>query len=179
MRPVVSYDDIASVPTSQPPPAKKRKANHNTNRNQRNRKRSRNEEESRELTHDEIWDDSALIDAWAAANEEYAAYHGGDDKSWKNESTELPPDEDNSKTDLEPPLEDSQPLNVLPSHDPSLSSVSQDEAFQRAMNSMYWAGYWTAVYHHQRRLAEEEEDEEGEGKEDKVEVEEDLVSTQR
>jgi hypothetical protein len=28
-------------------------------------------EESRELTHDEIWDDSALIDAWDAATEEY------------------------------------------------------------------------------------------------------------
>ena len=29
------------------------------------------EDESRELTHEEIWDDSALIDAWDAANEEY------------------------------------------------------------------------------------------------------------
>ena len=29
------------------------------------------EEESRELTHDEIWDDSALIDAWNSAAAEY------------------------------------------------------------------------------------------------------------
>ena len=29
------------------------------------------EEESRELTHDEIWDDSALIDAWNSATAEY------------------------------------------------------------------------------------------------------------
>ena len=28
-------------------------------------------EESRELTYEEIWDDSALIDAWNAATEEY------------------------------------------------------------------------------------------------------------
>jgi hypothetical protein len=28
-------------------------------------------EESRELTYDEIWDDSALVDAWNAATEEY------------------------------------------------------------------------------------------------------------
>jgi hypothetical protein len=28
-------------------------------------------DECRELTHDEIWDDSALVDAWNAANEEY------------------------------------------------------------------------------------------------------------
>ena len=25
--------------------------------------------------------------------------------------------------------------------------VSQDEAFSRAMNAMYWGGYWTAMYH--------------------------------
>lgn len=25
--------------------------------------------------------------------------------------------------------------------------VGQDEAFQRALSSMYWGGYWTAVYH--------------------------------
>ena len=25
--------------------------------------------------------------------------------------------------------------------------VSQDEAFSRAMTTMYWSGYWTAVYH--------------------------------
>ena len=30
-------------------------------------------EESRELTYEEIWDDSALIDAWNAATEEYEA----------------------------------------------------------------------------------------------------------
>ncbi|RDB29369.1 hypothetical protein Hypma_014988 [Hypsizygus marmoreus] len=40
-------------------------------------------DESRELTHDEIWDDSALIDAWNAATEEYEAYNGPD-KGWKN-----------------------------------------------------------------------------------------------
>lgn len=60
----------------------------------------------------------------------------------------------------------------MPNHDPSLSisappypdgglpdyagshltsvqepMVSQDEAFTRAMGAMYWAGYYTAVYH--------------------------------
>lgn len=42
------------------------------------------EEESRELTHEEIWDDSALVNAWDAAMEEYEAYHGTD-KEWKQE----------------------------------------------------------------------------------------------
>lgn len=32
----------------------------------------------------------------------------------------------------------------------SMSTVSQDEAFSRALNAMYWGGYWTAVYHCQR-----------------------------
>ncbi|KAG7445685.1 uncharacterized protein BT62DRAFT_932846 [Guyanagaster necrorhizus] len=189
MRPIVSYDDIASTPepATSPPPAKKRKTNHN--RKQRNRNRGRREEESRELTHDEIWDDSALIEAWAAANEEYAAHHGENDKSWKDEPTEsplwcnVPPDDGN---DLEPTPEDSKPLNFdtfVPSHDSSLSGfVSQDEALERAMSAMYWAGYWTAVYHHRSRAVQEEEEEvkdEGEAEEDVVEVEEDLVSTQR
>jgi hypothetical protein len=85
MRPIVSYEDI-SLPYTSPsqpgPPAKKRKRN-----NQRKNKQQQHwnnpstsasaqveqdeEEESRELTQEEIWDDSALIQAWDAANEEY------------------------------------------------------------------------------------------------------------
>lgn len=37
------------------------------------------EEESRELTHEEIWDDSALVSDWEAATEEY---------EWINKSLE-------------------------------------------------------------------------------------------
>ncbi|KAJ3774835.1 hypothetical protein FB446DRAFT_786545 [Lentinula raphanica] len=47
-------------------------------------------EESRELTHEEIWDDSALIEAWNAATEEYKAYHGPD-KGWKDEPVHKSP----------------------------------------------------------------------------------------
>ncbi|KAF9466871.1 hypothetical protein BDZ94DRAFT_1287931, partial [Collybia nuda] len=43
-----------------------------------------NNEEHRELTHEEIWDDSALIEAWNAATEEYEAYNGPD-KGWKSQ----------------------------------------------------------------------------------------------
>jgi len=42
-------------------------------------------EESRELTHDEIWDDSALIDAWNSATAEYEAFHGKS-QDWKSDS---------------------------------------------------------------------------------------------
>ena len=47
-------------------------------------------EESRELTHEEIWDDSALVSAWEAATEEYEAYHGSE-KSWKTEPVNKAP----------------------------------------------------------------------------------------
>ena len=68
------------------------------------------EEESRDLTHEEIWDDSALIDAWNSAAAEYEvrrrirflayvthswiivkAYHGKDNKEWKNEPVKRSP----------------------------------------------------------------------------------------
>jgi hypothetical protein len=31
--------------------------------------------------------------------------------------------------------------------DPHGPMPSAGEAFQRALNAMYWGGYWTAVYH--------------------------------
>jgi len=82
-RSLVSYDDITApyvVPTKKrrrnkrsapPQPAEEDEALDDTT-------------QSRELTHEEIWDDSALVEAWNAAMEEYEAYHGPD-KAWKNE----------------------------------------------------------------------------------------------
>lgn len=166
------------------------------------------EEESRELTYEEIWDDSALINAWNAATEEYETYHGTD-KNWKKEPVNksplwynVPPPSNlqtskieahagpMSKSNAELETMDSQPLDFdtfVPDHDPSLappvlpfsaaqaqdrtgyylpdppgSVVSQDEAFARALDAMYWAGYYSAVYHcrrnnmGQKRPAEDE-----------------------
>ncbi|KAF5377188.1 hypothetical protein D9615_006451 [Tricholomella constricta] len=169
------------------------------------------EDEGRDLTHDEIWDDSALIDAWNAATEEYEAYNGPD-KGWKRDPVHnsplwynIPKAREKTKTRTEsngavlipslPDLNeqnDSRPLNFdtfIPSHDPSLDvplpelpsiigpdgtsqflceppgpMVSQDEAFMRAMGSMYWSGYWTAMYHCQRRLAQAQPVQDGVGK---------------
>ena len=47
-------------------------------------------EESRELTYEEIWDDSTLVHAWEAATEEYEAFHGAD-KGWKKEPVNKSP----------------------------------------------------------------------------------------
>jgi len=82
-RSLVSYEDITEpyvVPT------KKRKRN---KRSAPPRPVEENETlddtaQSRELTHEEIWDDSALVEAWDAAIEEYEAYHGPD-QGWKKE----------------------------------------------------------------------------------------------
>jgi len=85
-RSLVSYDDITAPYVV---PNKRRKRN----------KRARPAEEdgavddttqSRELTHEEIWDDSALVEAWNAAVEEYEAYHGPD-KGWKKEPLHTSP----------------------------------------------------------------------------------------
>jgi len=93
------------------------------------------DEESRELTYDEIWDDSALINAWNAATEEYEAHHGGK-KDWKKESIDksalwynVPPSASRKKSkaptrSIDADAEcDSHPLNFdtfVPTHDPSL-----------------------------------------------------------
>ncbi|KAG7450880.1 uncharacterized protein BT62DRAFT_928161 [Guyanagaster necrorhizus] len=192
------------------PPSKKLKTNGNT---------TVAFEESRELTHAELWDDSVLIDAWEAVHEEYAAYHGGDialktnptkrsplwynipfdDSKIKENVTEysssLEEDDDEAADqdyDDEADHGDSKPINFdtfVPSHDASLDvgddpviapsssslpappaeTVSQDEAFTRAVNAMYWAGYWTAMYQCQRN--DDEDQVEG--------MVSDIVSTQR
>ncbi|KAI0063192.1 hypothetical protein BV25DRAFT_1802829, partial [Artomyces pyxidatus] len=196
------------------------------------------EEESRELTQDEIWDDSALIEAWESANAEYEAYHGKG-KAWKEESVKksplwynVPPPPSKLKQRTQetgqpskaanptPDKDDSHPINFdtfVPDHDPTLATtvdasayqlaeapgerVSRDEAFNRALNAMYWTGYWTAVYHvspcmefisstdmseqtHQQSEKGGKEDEMGDGEyeeegDEEVGGENDLVPTQR
>ncbi|KAJ6573796.1 hypothetical protein DFH09DRAFT_1151105 [Mycena vulgaris] len=96
--------------------------------------------ESRYLTSEEIWDDSALIDAWNAATEEYEAFNGPD-KGWKNEPVHksplwynIPPtkppkkklktEEDAADAEVPRVEGDSQPLDFatfVPSYDASLA----------------------------------------------------------
>ncbi|KIJ40113.1 hypothetical protein M422DRAFT_49284 [Sphaerobolus stellatus SS14] len=111
MRPLVSYDDIATeIPKQEieaKSPPKKRRKNNNNRGGQRHggggggggyraqnyssgerrsptSKPSLEYSESRELEYEEIWDDSALIEAWDAAAEEYEALNGPE-KKWKSE----------------------------------------------------------------------------------------------
>jgi hypothetical protein len=99
MRSVVSYDDLEQITTAHAPglpPAKKRKRQQNKRKSFGSQKFAHWDEpienhdvsladndyagdlegetvdaEGRELTHEEIWDDSALIEAWDAAMDEY------------------------------------------------------------------------------------------------------------
>ncbi|KAI8983210.1 hypothetical protein BD414DRAFT_523135 [Trametes punicea] len=108
------------------------------------------EEESRELTYEEIWDDSALIEAWNSAAAEYEAFHGPG-KKWKEEPVKksplwynVPPETTSKpKASTSAPNgasaqnvrrtsavglqeEDSTPLNFdtfVPTHDPSLAAA--------------------------------------------------------
>ncbi|KAF4572444.1 SMN family protein [Pleurotus pulmonarius] len=164
-------EDTQSTKNLSPPPRRpKKRKNNNNNNNSTQHARAQNggahnqqaaprpntavqvdeqedyeaEGESRDLTHDEIWDDSALIEAWNAAAEEYEAYHGPE-KDWKKEPVHksplwynIPPDPQKSKqksaingTDTAAQLdasraddnENSKPMDFdafIPTHDPSL-----------------------------------------------------------
>ncbi|KAH8120730.1 hypothetical protein DFH11DRAFT_1539791 [Phellopilus nigrolimitatus] len=68
-----------------------------------------------------------------------------------------------------------------------VGAVSADDAFTRAIGAMYWSGYWTAVYHLQRKNEQEapvkndamNDEDEVQGQEEEEEETELLVSTQR
>ncbi|KAF8139780.1 hypothetical protein EV363DRAFT_1392705 [Boletus edulis] len=90
------------------------------------------EEESRPLTQEEIWNDSALIDAWNSAEAEYEAYHGTS-KAWKIEPVKKSPLWYNKPYTAPGPSKpiitlkateaDTAPLDFntyVPTHDPSL-----------------------------------------------------------
>ncbi|KAI0809010.1 hypothetical protein BC629DRAFT_1580397 [Irpex lacteus] len=101
------------------------------------------EDESRDLTQEEIWDDSALIEAWNSATAEYEAYHGKG-KDWKKEPVKksplwynIPPENASSGTksaagptaDAEHGTveDDSTPISFntyIPTHDPSLAGAT-------------------------------------------------------
>jgi hypothetical protein len=83
---------------------------------------------------------SALTDA---VDEDEGGYENGE---YYGEANELPPGNDDEQTATQWPGYSSAYYD-LENPSSSMSTVSQDEAFSRALNAMYWGGYWTAVYH--------------------------------
>ncbi|KAG0703059.1 hypothetical protein DFH29DRAFT_464174 [Suillus ampliporus] len=165
---------IPATHSRQPPPSKKRKrSNQKANRSRKTahwdgpgdnqmsyddasayaEDGEIEEEENRELTYEEIWDDSALIDAWNSATAEYEAFHGKT-QDWKSNSVKQSPlwysiPYDSSKDKAKAPKstkvasaeaasqaaadgeEDSAPLDFntfVPSYDPSLPVSSEAPA---------------------------------------------------
>ncbi|PBK89197.1 hypothetical protein ARMGADRAFT_1033289 [Armillaria gallica] len=118
----------------------------------------------------------------------------------ENDTEDLPSqeeedDDDEADDDDDDDDGDSKPIDFnsfIPSHDASLDTggepsagtsynhpetnaetITQDEAFTRAVNAMYWTGYWTAMYHCQRGDVVNTEENEVEG------MVSEFVSTQR
>ncbi|KAI0303032.1 hypothetical protein BC826DRAFT_929817 [Russula brevipes] len=133
-------------------------------------------------------------------------YNVPPDPSKLKASVELEQESDVAQLDPE----DSRPLDFatfVPDHDPSLAQpplptsetygtpasgehVGRDEAFNLALGAMYWAGYWTAVYHshgrngrdaiaHQPAANGHLESQGDENADEQDEDEELLISTQR
>lgn len=118
MRSLVSYDDLEQIATTSvpgPPPAKKRKRPQNKRKSLGPQKFAHWDEpvenrdvsftdhdytgdladeiidvESRELTYEEIWDDSALIEAWDAAMDEYKVCQNHMRLIFRSHSTGIP-----------------------------------------------------------------------------------------
>ncbi|KAJ1338198.1 survival motor neuron protein [Microdochium nivale] len=128
------------------------------------------------LTNDEIWDDSALVDSWNSALDEYKKYHsihtkGGNvadllksrksDPDDNHEITKEPMDVSAGQNDehgLGKASENTRNETQTSSANPSaprlapevvLGSV-QDESLKRLLMSWYYAGYYTGLYEGQQ-----------------------------
>ncbi|KAG6088920.1 hypothetical protein E4U15_004752 [Claviceps sp. LM218 group G6] len=101
------------------------------------------------LSHEEVWDDSALIDSWNEALAEY------------KESTPT-----KSKS-LDPELEDVQPKQVESTEQRPAASIGSmapppqallgsigDEGLKKLLMSWYYAGYYTGLYEGQQQQSQ-------------------------
>ncbi|PWN49267.1 hypothetical protein IE53DRAFT_346123 [Violaceomyces palustris] len=82
-------------------------------------------EQGRALTHQEIWDDTALINAWQAAEDEYKLFH-----SRRLKASSLQAD----------------PANHEYIHRPGSETTTATESMQNLIMAWYYAGYYTALH---------------------------------
>ncbi|KAI0843440.1 hypothetical protein F5Y06DRAFT_254942 [Hypoxylon sp. FL0890] len=133
-----------------------------------------------ELTHDEIWDDSALVNSWNDALEEYKKYHsihrnGGnvEDLLKSNQTTsdaKNGTEEAHEEPSCHAPQTDSEMRGEI-AHGEQEDGMSttqhshplgggpgpegllgsvRDEGLKRLLMSWYYAGYYTGLYEGQR-----------------------------
>ncbi|CRG85470.1 hypothetical protein PISL3812_02526 [Talaromyces islandicus] len=126
------------------------------------------------LSHEEIWDDSALVRSWDDAVEEYKVYHsiharGEDVEQVLNRAEEDGLDEPmdteiatKTTSDVKVPLSVgqetqqpeisySQPPTGAPAMPSALLGQVQDPALKNLMMSWYFAGYYTGLYEGQQQ----------------------------
>ncbi|KXJ96924.1 hypothetical protein Micbo1qcDRAFT_4156 [Microdochium bolleyi] len=129
------------------------------------------------LTNDEIWDDSALVDSWNSALEEYKKYHsihtkGGNvvdllepKKSESNSNNVIAKATNEASTSQDTghdtemasdePRNETQASTSQPNPPPRLApevvlGSVQDESLKRLLMSWYYAGYYTGLYEGQQ-----------------------------
>ncbi|KAI1460865.1 hypothetical protein F4805DRAFT_415888 [Annulohypoxylon moriforme] len=140
------------------------------------------------LSHNEIWDDSALVNSWNDALEEYKKYHsihknGGNvedllksnqtsDAKTETEDVRKPSSPRSPKTDSEmrgeasnggqedgtSTFQHSHPHGGAPGPQGLLGSV-RDEGLKRLLMSWYYAGYYTGLYEGQQNQSQQRESE--------------------
>ncbi|KAI1093773.1 hypothetical protein F5B19DRAFT_491093 [Rostrohypoxylon terebratum] len=137
------------------------------------------------LSHNEIWDDSALVNSWNDALEEYKKYHsihrnGGNvedllkTSNAKTDTQEAghPSSSHSIKTDPEmrgeasngrqedgtSTFQHSHPHGGTPGPQGLLGSV-RDEGLKRLLMSWYYAGYYTGLYEGQQNQSQQREPE--------------------
>ncbi|KAK7227229.1 hypothetical protein V2G26_015232 [Clonostachys chloroleuca] len=126
------------------------------------------------LTHDEIWDDSALIESWNDALAEYKKYHSIHAKGGTLEDLEraaeagtgsvpIPEEtlEVNDEQQSESKVDESAGTDKselkpqvagLPAPSPhALLGTVKDENMKRLLMSWYYAGYYTGLYEGQQQ----------------------------
>lgn len=119
-----------------------------------------------DLSHEEVWDDSALIDSWNEALAEYKKYHSIYAKG--GSVRDLPQVQDSASNRSASPKavsagpEDAQPTGtaeqepttasapVAPPPQALLGSI-RDEGLRRLLMSWYYAGYYTGLFEGQQQ----------------------------
>ncbi|KAK9436666.1 hypothetical protein VB005_11480 [Metarhizium brunneum] len=131
-----------------------------------------------ELSHEEVWDDSALIDSWNEALAEYKKYHsvhakGGSIRDLESKiSQRAPESEPNKQANSPEPVSSTgneDPDAIISSSDQAQSSQKgataaasaapppqallgsiRDDNLKRLLMSWYYAGYYTGLFEGQQ-----------------------------
>ncbi|OTA96707.1 hypothetical protein M434DRAFT_392644 [Hypoxylon sp. CO27-5] len=142
-----------------------------------------------DLTHDEIWDDSALVNSWNDALEEYKKYHSihrnggnvedllkpnrttsdaknGTEEAYKEPSPRPPKTGSEMRGETANGEKEDGTSTTQHSHPlgggpgpGGLLGSVRDESLKKLLMSWYWAGYYTGLYEGQRNQSQGQEPE--------------------